>query len=232
MEKKKNNKHYIIPASYFKKKGITPIPVKVPEQKNIGTSLHTSSTVSGVKADKPEALVPNSKVVESFQVKETAKIMLKQETKRTYGLSLRSIRAKKEHLIKQIDVVIDEENLPKNAFTEKELLTVWNAFIEKLRQEGKHNLASILSIDTPKVKDTTIHLEFPNATNKVEVERQQYPLLAFIRKTLNNFDISLSISVNEIMEKKYAYTAQDKFEKLLEKNPNMDTLRRTFDLDF
>ncbi|GAA4944427.1 hypothetical protein GCM10023314_16800 [Algibacter agarivorans] len=229
---KKNSKHYIIPASYFKKKGITPIPVKVTEQKNIGTSVHTSSTVSGIKVDKPETSVPNSKIVESFQVKKPAKIILKQETKRTSGLSLSSIRAKKEHLIKQIDVVIDEENLPKDTFTEKELLTVWNTFIEKLRQEGKHNLASILSIDTPKVKDTTIHLEFPNATNKVEVERQQYPLLAFIRKTLNNFDISLSISVNEIMEKKYAYTAQDKFEKLLEKNPNMDTLRRTFDLDF
>ena len=74
-------------------------------------------------------------------------------------------------------------------------------------------------------------MEFPNATNKVEVERQQYDLLAFIRKTLNNFDISLSISVNEIMEKKYAYTAQDKFEKLMDKNPNIDILRRTFDLD-
>ena len=53
-----------------------------------------------------------------------------------------------------------------------------------------------------KLKDTTIHLEFPNATNKVEVERQQYDLLGFIRKTLNNFDIALSITVNEVLEKK------------------------------
>ena len=30
---KKNSKHYIIPASYFKKKGITPIPVTVPAAK-------------------------------------------------------------------------------------------------------------------------------------------------------------------------------------------------------
>jgi len=83
----------------------------------------------------------------------------------------------------------------------------------------------------PKVKDTTAHLEFPNATNKVEVERQQYELLGFIRKSLKNFDISLSITVNEVMEKQYAYTAADKFEKLKEKNPNIDLLRKTFDLD-
>ena len=130
-----------------------------------------------------------------------------------------------------MDVVIDEENLPKEPFTEKELLTTWNTFIEKLRKDGRHNLASILAIDTPKVKGTTIHLEFPNSTNKKEVERQQFDLLAYIRKTLNNFDISLSITINEVMEKQYAYTTLEKFEKLKEKNPNIDVLRKTFDLD-
>ena len=106
-----------------------------------------------------------------------------------------------------------------------------NTFIEKLSKDGKHNLASILAIDTPKIIDTTIHLEFPNATNKVEVERQQYDLLAYLRKTLNNYNISLSITINEVMEKQYAYTSADKFEKLKEKNPNIDILRKTFDLD-
>ena len=76
-----------------------------------------------------------------------------------------------------------------------------------------------------------MHLVFPNTTNKVEVERQQYDLLAFLRKTVNNYSINLSITVNEELEKKYAYTAMEKFEKLKEKNPNMDLLRKTFDLD-
>ena len=51
-------------------------------------------------------------------------------------------------------------------------------------------------------------------TNKVEVERQQYDLLIYVRKALNNFDINLSITVNEALEKQYAYTALEKFEKL------------------
>ncbi len=217
---KKNSRHYIIPASYFKKKGITPIPVTPPKQ--------------AVSVNSKEAHIENQASntnVAAFQVKETPKIVLKQETKRASGLSLSSIRAKKEHLIKQMDVVIDEEDLPKEDFTETELITVWNTYIEKIREKGKHNLASILSIDTPKVKGTTVYLEYPNATNKVEIERNQYDLLAFVRKSLNNFDISLSISVNEVMEKKYAYTTMEKFEKLKEKNPNIDLLRKTFDLD-
>ena len=219
---KKNSKHYIIPASYFRKKGITPIPVKIPGTKN--NQLPSTE-------NKSESEEKDLEVVEQFQVKEPPKIILKQESKRASGLSLKSIKAKKDHLIKQMDVVVDEENLPIQPFTEKELITAWNTFIEKLRKDGKHNLASILAIDTPKVKGTIIHLEFPNATNKVEVERQQYDLLSYIRKTLSNYDISLSITINEVMEKQYAYTAADKFEKLKEKNPNIDILKKTFDLD-
>ncbi|MDD7885677.1 DNA polymerase III subunit gamma/tau [Flavivirga sp. 57AJ16] len=222
---KKNSRHYIIPASYFKKKGITPIPVTPPKKEQ--NSLATSN----LKEENKEPQLSNSNAAEAFRVNEPPKIILKKETKRTSGLSLSSIKAKKEHLIKQMDVVIEEEDLPKEDFTEKELINVWNTYIEIIREKGKHNLASILSIDTPKVKETTVYLEFPNATNKVEVERNQYDLLSHVRKSLNNYDINLSISVNEVMEKKYAYTPADKFEKLKEKNPNIDLLRKTFDLD-
>ncbi|WJJ95356.1 DNA polymerase III subunit gamma/tau [Algibacter luteus] len=222
---KKNSKNYIIPASYFKSKGITPIPVTLPNK------VEKATSTSEAKTETPEPKEKIAEVVEQFQVKEPPKIVLKQENKRTSGLSLSSLKAKKEHQIKQMNVVIDEEDLPKEPFTEKDFIQVWNDYIEKLREDGKHNLASILSIDTPKVTDTTAHLEFPNATNKVEVERQQYDLLGYIRKTLNNFDINLSITVNEVMEKQYAYTTLEKFEKLKEKNPSIDMLRKTFDLD-
>ncbi|OEK08398.1 DNA polymerase III, subunit gamma and tau [Flavivirga aquatica] len=215
---KKNSRHYIIPASYFKQKGITPIPVKAPKDKE--SNLVTSN--------KPQAVKTNTS---DFQVKTPPKIILKQGSKRTSGLSLSSIRAKKEHLIKQMDVVVEEEDLPKEPFTEKEFIEVWLAYIEKLRRDGKHNLASILSIDTPKIKGTVAHIEFPNSTNKLEVERQQFGLMNFIRKSLSNYDISLSITINEVKEKQYAFTDQDKFERLKEKNPNIDLLRKTFDLN-
>ncbi|WP_166966748.1 DNA polymerase III subunit gamma/tau [Yeosuana marina] len=216
---KKNGKHYIIPPSYFKNKGITPISVNVPKKPI--NSNNDSSLPKEKKEIKPD---------ESL-VSEPPKIILKKDTKRTSGLSLSSIKAKKEHQIKQMDVVIDEDELPKEPFTETQLITYWNEFVENIQKEGKYNLASILSIDTPKVKGTTIHLEFPNSTNKVELERQQFDLLSFLRKSLNNFDINLSITVNEEMDKQYAYTPLEKFEKLKEKNPNIEILKKTFGLD-
>ena len=226
---KKNSRHYIIPPSYFKNKGITPIPVSLPK-----SSDNEKTEKSNLSEDKNlnEKLI-DSEVENSgdLLIKEPPKILLNTNTKRTSGLSLSSIKTKKEHHIKQLDVIVNEDDLPKDDFSEEQLMVFWNQFVKVLQHEGKYNLASILSIDKPKVKGTKIHLEFPNSTNKIELERQQYDLLSFLRKSLNNFDISLSITVNEEMEKQYVYSAKEKFEKLKEKNPHIDTLRKTFGLD-
>tara|TARA_R110002050_G_scaffold283250_2_gene431520 strand:+ start:14425 stop:16179 length:1755 start_codon:yes stop_codon:yes gene_type:complete len=229
---KKNSKHYIIPPSYFKNKRITPIQVILPNSPS-DKKLEKPS-----KSNLSEDKIPSEKLIDSgaensggILVKEPPKILLNTKTKRTSGLSLSSIKTKKEHHIKQMDVIVNEDDLPKDDFSEEQLMVFWNQFVKVLQHEGKYNLASILSIDKPKVKGTKIHLEFPNSTNKIELERQQYDLLSFLRKSLNNFDISLSITVNEEMEKQYVYSAKEKFEKLKEKNPHIDTLRKTFGLD-
>ena len=122
--------------------------------------------------------------------------------------------------------------MPNDNFSENELLQYWNTFVETLENQGRYNLAAILKIDTPKLqKDFSIALEFPNSTNKIEVERQQTELLQFLRKSLNNFSIALDISVNETLEKRYAYTPAERYQKLKEKNPAIEELKQVFDLD-
>ncbi|GGG49831.1 DNA polymerase III subunit gamma/tau [Bizionia arctica] len=227
---KKNSKNFIIPASYFIKKGIKPIPVAVPKKQQAVAEKSEQSTYAQVATN---ATSVSKKIAETVtqETSEIPKITLNSGKKATSGLSLKSIQAKKDHQIKQMEVVVDEENLPTDQFTNEVFMSYWSSFVKTLEEKGQFNLASILSIDTPKVVGTTIHLEFPNATNKVEVERQQYDLMMFLKKALNNYDLHLSIEVNEEMEKQYAYSSMDKYEKLLEKNPAIETLRKTFDLD-
>ncbi|KJD32824.1 DNA polymerase III subunit gamma/tau [Tamlana nanhaiensis] len=212
---KKNSRHYIIPASYFKKLGVKPVSVDL----EVAANAQPTQTTS-----KPKQPAP--------QENKTPKIVLNAQTKRASGLSLSSIRAKKDHLEKQKEIVVNEDDLPKEPFTEKELVDTWNEYVLIIKKKGKHNLASILAIDMPKVKNNTeIHVVYPNETNKIEVERSQHDLMQYIRKKLSNYDISLNIEINEVLEKKYAYTTAEKFEKLKEKNPNIALLRKTFDLD-
>jgi len=222
MEKKKNSRRYIIPPSYFRKKGITPIPVKKPVEVTTITEKET-----------PKANPELQKFVEPVKPKIVLEKGIASTKKGTSGLSLKSIKAKKEHEIRQLDVVVDEENLPKDAFTQEELSNHWKLFVNEIEAKGQFNLASILSIDQPTLAEdgVTVKLTFPNATNKVEVERQSFDLMSYLRKNLNNYDINLDITVDEVMEKKYAYTPIEKYEKLKEKNPNIELLRKAFDLD-
>jgi len=229
---KKKGKHFIIPATYFKKLGVSGIKVDLTDQQDIKENKISEPSLKAEESTTDNTLVHiEQSVVAQKIVKERPKIILNTQNKSTSGLSLSSIKKKKEHLIRQMEVVLEDDDLPKEEFSEKQMQGVWNEYVSIIEKDGKYNLGSILSIDTPRLKGSTISLEFPNATNKVEVERQQYELLGFLRQKLNNFDINLSITVNEEMAKKYAYTAREKFEKLKEKNPNIDLLRQTFDLD-
>ena len=219
---KKNSKHYIIPASYFRNKGINPISVIIPDNvsKENNPSTHQSKLQTEVVAQPKEYVNEPRPIID-----------LKSDTKRTSGLSLKSIQAKKEHQIKQMEVVVDPNDLPKEPVKQEDLITAWKAYVKSLDQRGERIMASILEMDTPKLDGINIQLEFPNETIKVELERAQFPLMEYLRKTLKNYDLSLDISVNEEIEKQYAFTPMEKYQKLKEKNPNIELLKKTFGLD-
>ena len=222
---KKKPSGFIIPASYFRSKRISEVKVKRPVTTPENSTKKQTKEIPLVveKVEEPKETYP----------KKELPIPIIQSTQRpSSGLSLSSIRKKKEHQIKLMDVKVDEEDLPNDPFTEETLLKFWNIFVTKLETDGKYNLAAILQIDTPKlINGHTIRLEFPNTTNKIEVERQQFDLLQYLRKAVNNFSIVLDIIVNEKLEKQYAYTPEDKYQKLVEKNQHVELLRKTFDLD-
>jgi DNA polymerase-3 subunit gamma/tau len=234
---KKNSKQFIIPATFFisyrKKKTLTSIETKTvvsnePQLQATTQTLPPSATTDAVspstevKKAVPKAATPPPK----------PKIDISMMKNKVSGLSLSSIKAKQEHLKKQQSKVVDQKELPKDAFTEERMLEVWNAYVEKISKKGEKIMASLLSTDVPKLKnDTTICIELPNDTMRIEIERAQYPLLEFVRAELNNYDVSLAIEVNEMTEKKYAFTTRDKYEKLKEINPLVERLRRDFDLE-
>ena len=194
---KKNDGHFIIPPSYFQAKGITPIPVNK-------TKEEARPAVQQPKIEKKEE--KQQPVVTVSEPVTIPKISIDTVKKSTSGLSLKSIREKKEHQIRQLDVVIDEEDLPKEPVSQEALTKAWNEYTVSVSKKGEKILASILQMDKPKLKDTAIHLTYSNNTNKIELERAQFPLLAYLRKALKNYDLHLEITVNEEVAKKYAFT--------------------------
>jgi len=230
----------LIPASFFLKNTLAPaqedhddLSAKPPVEPRI-----VNAPPLAVESPHKEQEVAESKQTETSVLTDTLvseparKIIIRETSKRVSGLSLSSIQAKKKHQLNKIEVTYDEDSLPEAPFTEEELQHHWARYIEKLEEEGRKILASNLNADLPKIKEAnTIAIELPNSTMKKEIEREQQELLSFLKQALNNFRISLSISINEESMKKYAFTPQEKYEKLREKNPAIDLLRKTFDLD-
>ena len=229
MEKKKNDNHFIIPPSHYRKKETAspkkPAPTAVPtvtkeqpQEQETHTSLSTQETSSSATPPKEP------------QTTETPRLDVSKE-RGVSGLSIKGLRKKKELQEKLANKKIDHTNLPTEAFTEATMQTAWQEYVQLLIEKGERIVASNLEADTPTLDGVKIKLQFPNETMKVEVERAQGPLLDYLKRTLNNYDIILDITVNEEIVRKYAYTPQEKYAKLKEHNPNIEILRKAFDLE-
>jgi len=148
------------------------------------------------------------------------------------GLSIASLKAKKAHEDALKNKVQVDSPIIEDAFTEEILQKHWSDFIEKIEAEGQKIIASNLNADQPKLLDNfVIGITLPNDTMKKEVERAQSVVLDYLKSKLNNHSISLEVSVLETMDTKYAFTPEEKYEKIRSKNPAVDVLRQSFDLD-
>lgn len=123
------------------------------------------------------------------------------------------------------------DTLPTEPFNETDMLLLWNKFAQRLMDQGKRLMATYMQMNDPVLKGTTIVLELPNQSTKEEFQTGSNELLGYLRGKLHNHDIVIEIHVNEATESKYAFTPQEKYERLKQINPNLDLLRRTFDLD-
>ena len=151
--------------------------------------------------------------------------------KKVSGLSLKSIQKKKEIEAEKREAQKEAVVEKNGKFSEEEMQQAWKEFTKLQNEKGEKILASIMQTDTPVLRGKDIWIELPNDTMKLELERVQYYLMGFLKDKLQNTHIQLKISVNEKAEKKFAFTPIEKFEKLQQKNPLLEKLRSTFDLD-
>jgi len=144
---------------------------------------------------------------------------------------LASIRAKKEleasskTYVKPTTVLLTEE------FNETDMRLHWNKYAERLGQKGLKIMESILLISDPVLNGTTISYELPNEGSKLDFEGQMNGLLGYLKGHLHNHDITIEVIVNEEIKALRSLNDQDRYNRFLEINPNIELLRTTFGLD-
>ena len=188
-----------------------------------------------IKSEKNIDIKDNSKTHKNFSKKEDPEeeiLIIPKKENVVSGLSISSLKIKKniEKNKKQKKELQDLE-VSTELFNEDDLKKEWKTYYTSLLENGSKNLASILQIDQPVLKNgNEIHFTLSNNTNKIELEKNKSGLVKFLREKLKNSKVELFINVNKEKEKKFAYSTLEKFEKLKSLNPVIDKMRKEFKL--
>jgi DNA polymerase-3 subunit gamma/tau len=214
---KKKPANYIIPATFFQ--ALSPAKKKAP--KEIVPKAETVKTPV-VSEPKPTTAKP---VTERPVLKNMGRL-----NKEPSKYSLKGFNKQKD--VKKTVVQENFDNHPKNAFTEERLQELWKSYVVLLNTKGERSMASIIGTDIPKLKaNFKILFTVPNKLMQDQFKKGRPKLMNFLREKLNNYGIAIDINLNEAVEKKFAYTPEEKYNKLKEKNPLLEKLRQTFELD-
>ena len=233
--RKKKVAKFIIPATYYKNNSysITEVPTvktQIPTEETKPVIVSETVVNETIVAEIPQV---QNEVVAAIvpEIPKPVLTNLNPTGTKVSALSLASIKAKKELEAQQQTFQKHREELPSETFNETDMLLQWNKFAQKMTDSGKRLLATYMQMNDPTLNGTTITLELPNQSTKEEFLSGYHELMGYLRGKLHNHDITIEVVVNETVENKYAFTPQEKFERLKQINPALDLLRKTFDLD-
>ena len=212
---KKKSANYIIPATFFQ--SLSPTKKKTTKILVSKTETIKTSAIAVIEKPKPALERPVLKNLGRL-AKEPSKY------------SLKGFNKQKE--TKKTTVQENFDNHPKDAFTEKKLQDLWKSYVELLNKKGERSIASIIGTDIPTLgADFQISFTVPNKLMQDQFKKGRPKLMNFLREKLNNYGIAIVVLLNEAVEKKFAYTPDEKYKKLKEKNPLLEKLRQAFELD-
>lgn len=178
-----------------------------------GTGTGTSSPVKGSRASAPVGVKKESSAPMTLQSLQTV-----------------SLKKKPEEQVATTIQVEEEAPLLNQPFTAEALQRSWNIFVETIRDDT--HLANAMKSCTPLLKeDYVVEVTVQNQPLEKKFQDLVIPLERHLHHHLKNNRIKMSIRLAEENEMARPFTSRDKLDAMIQKNPNMELLYRTFGLD-
>ena len=129
--------------------------------------------------------------------------------------------------------VVKEEKRNEQAFSQKDLNEKWEQYANEKENIGKHNLLSVLRDKKAILKENfNVCITLDNKVQEEVLNDEKNKLLGYLKTQFENDSISLTFEVTPLKEEEMkAYTAEDKFRKMVKKNPDLLNLKDKFDLE-
>lgn len=118
----------------------------------------------------------------------------------------------------------------KEKFTEEEFLNYWKIYTQKAKESDKIHLFTLMNND-PILNGTEITVQIENLALESVLQDEKVEILNFLRSSLRNFDLQIVTKKAENLGTKRIYTNKDKYTYMVEKNPQLEDLRKRFNLD-
>ena len=131
----------------------------------------------------------------------------------------------------ETEVTVSTGERPSQPFTMVALQTAWKTFAALRRQQTDNATEQIILNRDFALNDLAISLNLDNHIQGDLVTAMLPELLAYLRQTLQNWQIQVEHEVVMIEVKKMMYSPQDKFNFLAEKNPALHKLRQVLGLE-
>lgn len=119
----------------------------------------------------------------------------------------------------------------KEPFTYERLLELWKVCAEKANAAHKIHLYTLLTSNEPILNGTEITVLVENLALESTLQSEKIELLNFLRSELRNFDVEIVAKRAASTHKKRIYTNPDKYKYMVDKNPQLEEMRRRFNLD-
>ena len=185
--------------------------------------------------EKPTEAVENHQEKPEIELPKTSKKSIKivnfkdNLQKKTISINLNSTKEEEE----KSSAPVNEDNINQKGFSQEELNDKWQQYANEEQNVGKHNLLSVLRDKKAILQENfNISITLDNKVQEEVLNDEKTNLLGYLKTQLENDKISITVEVTPLKEEDMkAYTAEDKFKKMVKKNPNLMDLKNKFDLE-
>lgn len=178
---------------------------------------------------KPAAKAPIKKVFDRPE----PKVLSAPSGNKKYAssLSINKMMAPKEE--GEDGAPMDLSNMPMNDYHIDDFKMAWRRFAHLLKEKGdKTYYNALLKRDPIQKGDDQFILQLDSVIQLDTIRLRISELLGYLRKELRNYNIDVKLEITNNPEEEVKFqTGKDKFAALARKNPNLHTLKKTFNLD-
>jgi DNA polymerase-3 subunit gamma/tau len=133
----------------------------------------------------------------------------------------------------EVENVVDPEW--KDEPTQEKVDAAWEVFVDVHRKADRMNLVASLTMCDVVLEGNVVKFEVKNVLQEEQINSERADLLYYLRKSTKCGELELSIEIENVAEgddgPKVFLTDKERYEKMIEKNPALDELRKRLDLD-